>query len=718
MIKIVSLAALMLVSTLQAAMLNATIVNGKGQPISGANLSMLDTSLGGSSDIDGKIVLRNVPPGAHHFKLQHVGYSTRQIELQFLPMGHQDVMLVLLSSDTVLDEVIVSADNPGGLDTGGLRSIDRISAEEFKASANLLDALADVEGVDTKPCALCGSSGVGLQGLDPSYTEVQVDGLPVLSGVGALYGLEAVRSQGLASAELTRGATDARQGGGAIGGSLNLISAKVGVQDTLGLQLMLGDEFKQEVGLHLGGEVLGSPTRLLLNWSADPNRQDDDGDLLTDTPEQQRFRVKFEREERVGPVQFNWQTSYLDESRFAGNVNWKETDRGSDAVYGRDINITRAETQSHLRWKSESANYRLSAAWVHHRQDSWYGATEFNALQQRGLARLHRETPALGGLQRLEAGFTYESYNDNLELGTTTDRLFRVPHLLISQLWEPGSDFMFEGGIRTEHHEGEGVVPLLRTSLSYQANEALNFKFGAGQGFRQVHLFSLDKAVHAGFDGVMVPNDLMPEKSLSLNLTASWRHVGRVSFKESLRLFSTEFRDKAILEYSDEVGKILYANADKAWSRGIAWNQDLVFRGGYSSRMNVNFSRVRYLNTAGEWEREHMTNEWTASGRVQRSVNGTLLRLSARVFGPQNLPDRADLSHSESPIWTTWNLTLEKRLATWTVGLDVDNLFDWTQPDSPFIMGGDGVPVMDSAMIYGPLVGRRIRLRFSTGLAL
>jgi len=708
---------LLMTATLHAAMLHATIVDTEGQGIPGANLVLTGSNLGASSNLSGQVDLHHIPAGTYRLEISCLGYETINIEMTFTETDMLQPVLEMQSTTLDLEEVEVSGTAGDGLNTSNNRAVERISELELQSYAGgggVLQAIGECSGVDSKPCGLCGSAGVGLQGLDASYTEVQIDGLNLMSGVGALYGMESIRTQGIAIAELQRGSTDPAQGGSAIAGSVNLRSSRIATVDTVKLNLALGDDYRHEIGLSIERQLF-LPTRLDLNWSADPTRIDRDGDLLTDTPQQGRLQGKLEQQATFLNSDWRWSLRALDEMRFAGDIDWEEKDRGSTTVYGRDIQINRLEAILIGSWRDASQReWKLSQGWVQHNQDSWYGPTAFNASQSRGIFKLETALNALGGSNRLEGGYTWDQYEDNLNLGVETDRLDRVPHFYYGHSRQLNSQLALDGGLRLEHHASEQVVPLLRGAARWQLHPKLSMQFGAGQAFRQISLFSLDKAVHAGFEGVTLIQELKPERSLSLNYRLNWEHVNRAAtYRMSLGLFATEFRDKAVLSYTDQSGEVAYSNAPEAWSRGFMVSKDFNWFNGWRSRIDYNWARVRYLQDEN-WQEEHMINRWTAGARLDRSFADGRLKtgLKWRMFGPQTLPEGR--SRDESPVWYIVDLRIDKHFQGWQLGFDVENLLDWTQPDSPFIRSDDG-DLLDSAMIYGPLVGRRFRLRLNFG---
>lgn len=708
---------LMLTTTVHAATLHARMIDSEGKGIPDANLVLVGSKIGTSSNLNGRAYLNHVPVGTHSFEISCLGYENISIELTFNETDMHQPVLVMQPVILDLEEVEVSGTARDGLDTRTYRTVERIGETELQSYAGgggVLQALGESSCVDSKPCGLCGSAGVGLQGLDPSYTEVQVDGLALMSGVGALYGMESIRTQGIAVAELQLGSTDPAQGGGAIAGSVNLRSSQIAGVDTVKLNLALGDEFRHETGLSIERRMF-VPTRLVLNWSADPTRIDRNDDKLTDAPQQGRLQGKLEQQTTLLNSDWRWSLRALDEKRFAGDIDWEESDQGSVSVYGRDIRIKRFEAMVIGSWQDGSGReWKLSQAWVQHKQDSWYGPTPFDAHQRRGLFKLESSLSALGGLNRLEAGYSWDQYEDNLSLGAATDRLDRVPHFFYGYSRQLNRQLALDGGLRLENHVNKGLVPLLRGAARWQLLPQLSMQFGAGQAFRQITLFSLDKAVHAGFEGVILAQELKPERSLSLNYRLNWEHIGRVAnYRMSLGIFATEFREKAVLAFTDQSGVVEYSNASKAWSRGFTLAKDFSWFNGWRSRINYNWARVRYLQD-GNWLEEYMVNRWTAGARLDRSFAVTRINagLKWKLFGPQKLPEGR--SRDESPVWHTLDLTIDKRFQGWQLGFDVENLLDWTQPDSPFIRSAEG-DLLDSAMIYGPLVGRRFRLRLDFG---
>ena len=696
-------------SIAHAAELHVTVYDEAGAPLAGVNVHQEELKLGAATNLEGLAHVHHIPAGEHRFLISSLGYQEVDLVLQFAEHDHLEAVVELTTTVLSRESLTILGESSGLLSSG--THVVEVQGQEAIAlnEGNALDLLGENEGVDTKPCALCGSAGVGMQGLDAAYTEVQQDGMTLMSGVGSLYGLDSTPTEGLARAETTQGASDSQQSGAAIAGQVNLVSAPVSEADTLVLRLALGDHMQHDAGLTLGGPLLGLASRLQADWSAEPRRIDGNDDRLTDTPELGQLNLQLEQESAVGATNWNWKLRAMQEERFAGDLDWSEADQGSASVYGRDIQTRRGEAVLRGNWRdTEGADWSLKSAWVYHEQDSWYGPTAFDAVQQRGIGQLSRKQ----GPSEWELGLTYEDYQDNLHLQVQTDRVDLIPHAFYQRLWEPASTLQWSTGLRVESHREQALVPLLRSSLRWQPSPSWTSILGVGQGYRNINLFSLDKAVHAGFDGVELAEELDPEHSLSLSWTFEYSRVSAHAVsRNTLRLFDTEFRDKAILAYGDEAGTVVYSNAERAYSRGLSLSRNVVWHNGLQWKANVSWSRVRYKQD-GNWYREHMQNQWTAATTFSWKLAdaGRLLRLSGKFYGPQELPEGRP--RDTSPVWQTWDFSVLQQLGRVELLLAVDNLFDYVQEDSPFLSGSDGL-LIDSAMIYGPLIGRRYKVQAS-----
>ncbi|MCA9785645.1 MAG: carboxypeptidase-like regulatory domain-containing protein, partial [Candidatus Cloacimonetes bacterium] len=162
-----------------AARIQGHVRSADGQPLSGVNLVLVSRSMGAASALDGSYLISGIPAGRFILEVSCLGYTSRRLPLALDEDENLDLDLQLEPAAVELDALVVTGRTADGLQSSRTARVEVVEQQELtRASTDggLLSSLASRTGVDTRPCALCGAAGVGLQGLDPSYTEIRVDG--------------------------------------------------------------------------------------------------------------------------------------------------------------------------------------------------------------------------------------------------------------------------------------------------------------------------------------------------------------------------------------------------------------------------------------------------------------------------------------------------------------------------------------------------------------
>ena len=102
-----------------------------------------------------------------------------------------------------------------------------IDREKFErtSSHSLADVLAFSTGVRTENnCQHCNYNQVRLNGLDGSYSQILIDGMPIIGSLASGYGLEQIPLEMVEKIEIVKGGASALYSGSAIGGVINVIT--------------------------------------------------------------------------------------------------------------------------------------------------------------------------------------------------------------------------------------------------------------------------------------------------------------------------------------------------------------------------------------------------------------------------------------------------------------------------------------------------------------
>ncbi len=133
-----------------------------GQPLNGVQVTIMDTSLGGLSNVAGRFLIPRVPAGTYTVQVVYVGYGTQTQEVTVSPGGTASVEFALEVSAVAMDELIV---------TGTAGAVER---RKLGTSAASLDVTSVAE---VTPLA---SFGQALEGRIPGVRSIGTVG-----GVGA-----------------------------------------------------------------------------------------------------------------------------------------------------------------------------------------------------------------------------------------------------------------------------------------------------------------------------------------------------------------------------------------------------------------------------------------------------------------------------------------------------------------------------------------------------
>ncbi len=157
-----------------------------GEELVGANVLILGTTHGATTDIDGKYVVRNIPPGAHSVRISFVGYTAKTVTGVQIDAGRTAELNVSLAATAVeADEVIVTAERVRATESALLSERkkaatigDGISAEQIKRTPDATsgDALKRVTGI-----SVVDEKFVYVRGITDRYNGTTVDGASVTS---------------------------------------------------------------------------------------------------------------------------------------------------------------------------------------------------------------------------------------------------------------------------------------------------------------------------------------------------------------------------------------------------------------------------------------------------------------------------------------------------------------------------------------------------------
>jgi outer membrane receptor for ferrienterochelin and colicins len=717
-----------------------------------ASVAVTGTPLGTTASAEGTYELRNVPVGTVSLTASGVGFKALNRALTVKPGATMTVDFRLVGA-AELEEVVISGTLQPVLRSESAVPIEVLTPTFFRKNPTscLFEALQTVNGVRPQlNCNVCNTGDIHINGLEGPYTMVLLDGMPIVSGLSTVYGLSGIPSALIERVEVVKGPASTLYGSEAVGGLINVIT-----RDPARAPVLSVDAFSTSWGEHtvdVGAKTkLGSTTALVgVNGFQYDRPRDDNHDGFTDMTLASRIsaftKLAFARpENRTASLA----ARYLYEDRWGGEMTWTPAFRGGDSVYGESIYTSRAELIGTYQLPLKGAPVLLSTSLNTHHQNSVYGATPYLARQTIGFAQI--TAPRLVGRHNLlfGAALRFTHYDDNTPATAAPDG-----HNAPSRIWLPGLFVQDEvkpfatdprhtvlAGLRYDQNSVHGAILTPRINWKFAPNLAQTWRFGIGNGYRVVNVFTEDHAALTGARRVVIEENLRPERSW--NGTVNYQRQipmgtsGGLAVLEA-SVFYTYFLNKIIPDYASDPNLIRYQNLrGHAVSRGVSLNADLSFGMPLKVLAGLTLMDVYQMKPDAEGrlvkERqlfsERVSGTFTISYALEKL--GLTFDYTGNVYGPRRLPTLGPLDPRPemSPIISLQNLQATQKIGkTLEVYGGVKNLLN-TLPrrdaiarsfdpfDKRVTFDGTGQPVatpdnpaaltFDPTYVYVPNQGRR-----------
>jgi outer membrane receptor protein involved in Fe transport len=202
--------ALGLFAQVTTATIQGTVKDKKdGSELIGVSIIIKGTSMGASTDANGKFMIRNVKPGEYDIEISYIGYTKLLLTGIKVKAGdNKDLQIDLIPTSFTIDQDVVIVGKRPLIDIEKGASVNTISQENIElAPARQLQSI-----VNTQPGVIQSPAGVSIRGSRTYETGVYIDGVRVtdpLAGTG--FGLD-IGANAISDIEITTGGIGADVG--------------------------------------------------------------------------------------------------------------------------------------------------------------------------------------------------------------------------------------------------------------------------------------------------------------------------------------------------------------------------------------------------------------------------------------------------------------------------------------------------------------------------
>ncbi len=713
----------------QTASLTGSVTH-QNQPVEFANIQVLQTSIGTTTNAEGRFTLVNLPLGKVTLKVSSIGYVTHSIEV-ILTAGNNTVAVALDEDAKQLEEVVI---------TGTMKEVTKINSSipvevysptlfTKNPTPSIFESLNMVNGVQPQiNCNVCNTGDIHINGLEGPYTMILIDGMPIVSSLATVYGLFGIPNSMVKRIEVVKGPGSTLYGSEAVAGVINIITQDPSTAPKLKLDVFGTSMGEYNTDVSSAFRVKKSSAMLGINYFNFDQKWDVNNDNFTDVTLQNRVSLfnKWNLHRKSGK-RFSLAGRYIYENRWGGELQWTEKYRGSDVYYGESILTRRSELIGTYQFNTKE-DLQFDFSYNHHFQDSYYGQTYYLGDQHTSFAQL-RWSKKIGNHDLLSGTpFRFTYYDDNTAgtarpNGENRPAVTLLPGIFVQDEIKWSQHFTTLAGVRYDHHNLHGSIVTPRLSFKFSPNALNTIRLTSGSGYRVVNLFTEEHAALSGFRQVEVKNDLLPERSWNVNLN----YAKNIAFQSGYvnidgSLFYTYFTNKIVGDFLSDPNKIIYDNLKGyALSQGLTLNADVAFTNGLKVITGATWMDVFLKDESGEKIPQLHAPAFSGTFAISYTLpkSGWAFDLTGRTYGSMHLPVVPnDFRPATSPWFTIMNVQVTKPInKNLEIYAGVKNLLNFL-PENPLLRPFDpfdknvGVDnpngySFDASYNYAPMQGLR-----------
>ena len=707
------------------------ILDASGGVLPGAVVGVAGTLAVTTSE--GRFCIPDLPPGDYQMRVTLDGFAETRLTVR-VPAAPVRSLDVTLTPEIKADVVVTATRTSRRLDDVPVRT-EVITRDLMSraGSRTLADAVEYTTGVRVENnCQNCNFSQIRLLGLDGPYTQILVDGQPVVSSLAQVYGIEQIPARMIERIEVVKGGGSALYGPGSVGGVVNIIPREPARNG--GVLELRSDTFGPQPNLSFNGGadwVAGNRQTFVSAFGqVDRVRPFDvDADGFTDVSrrELQATGIRMNRYLLDSRVKLTLDATYLQEYR-----------RGGDALHlpptqsriAEEIDSRRtAFSGTWFHSVSRRFDYRFTASTADTSRDSYYGTggdpNAFGDTQSR-VSVLDTQLNHYAGRHTVSWGaqVAAETLVDNQPAYRhRTDVAYTNAGLYVQDDWSFAPRWQLLVGLRGDTHTVlDRPVISPRLAVMHSPVPALDIRLSVARGFRAPQVF--DEDLHLSSIGgnvriIEVDPGLREERSANYMAGFEWKpEIGRGQGLLELNGFYTALSDLFNVQEADrpdtpvaEFRKVNFGGAavygievNLGWGIGDAFvlqgglvEQRARFDGAEPDFNSRDFFRTpqRYANATLTWQVPRLLDIFAAA------------RYTGRMKAPHYAGYIGQNRLETTPTFVVADLGASKTIRVRTgqrlvLGVSARNVTNAYQPDL------DRGPLRDAAYVYGPRFPRSI----------
>jgi outer membrane receptor for ferrienterochelin and colicins len=561
-------------------------------PLSGASVSLKNSSIGNSTDSNGTVVLTGLPAGKQTLVFSFTGYQTFTREISF-PLDQPDIIIIELKTteEEEMEEVIIQSTRTSRTIANTPTRVETIDGEELDEKNNMRPAnvsmlLHESTGLQVQQTsATSGNASIRVQGLDGKYTQLLKDGYPNYGNFASGLSILEIPPLDLKQVEVIKGPASTLYGGGAIAGVVNFISKMPGEKLEADIMFNQSHIGQTNVGAYVS-KKLGKFGFSFLGLANLQKAYDVDKDDFSELPRNRNFTINprlFFYPGRSWSIMLG--NSYTWGWNTGGDMQQIKGKGDAAHNYFEENNTVRNTTTLEIDKKFKSGNQlKLKQSLglfdrVITLPNYAFSGFNTNSFTDLSLLVKKQKHTVISGLNIVYDKFKHRNMLV-LHAQTFTGGIY------MQDTWDLTNRIILESGLRVDNmrfknagYTKNQTFVLPRLSALFKISNKISSRIGGGLGYKTPTVFT-EETERLQYQNLQALNNVEAERSVggTADINFKTKLFGDLAFSINQMFFYTSINKPLVLSV-DGFGNYSFANASKAvTSSGFETNLKFIYK--------------------------------------------------------------------------------------------------------------------------------------------
>lgn len=580
--------------------LSGSVIDENGEPVIGAEIFWLNSTIGAVTDIDGNFTIP-MTVDSHHLVFNYLSYKADTVDITKASMP----LVVQMSEDTKeLQEVTVAARGASTIASrvSALQTTKITGAELCKAACcNLSESFETNASVDVAYAdAATGAKTIKLLGLSGTYVQLLTENTPGVRGLAQNYGMEYIPGAWMESIQVSKGTSSVINGYEATTGQINVEYLKPQTQDPIALNGMVSTSLRAELNATGGWDINEKwSTGVLAHYKNESMEHDTNGDGFMDLPKGQQANLLNRWYMKNGNYTGQYLVRGLYDERNGGQTMKYIDENGIADPYKIGIRTWRMDAfmkQGYVFDEAKGTSIGIIASGSYHNQHNLYGHRVYDGVQGNFYLNAMFQTYFdETDKHKITAGLSlnYDNYKegmisdkaefilsyDNNPMGDSPDAPAGLPLGDYTKLldmtrdeWTPGvfAEYSLKvdeklsllAGVRGDYSTQYGFFVTPRFNVRYSPWEWWNLRGSVGMGYRSPNLLSDHASVLPSSRQIIIESSVLNQER-AVNAGASTTFYIPIAGRElqiTADYYYTHFLECMVVDMDSDPHAVIFSN--------------------------------------------------------------------------------------------------------------------------------------------------------------